>query len=149
MEYEQFRQAEILDEGGVIVQETRRWDEAQAKTLSMRGKEQAHDYRYFPDPDLVSVHISEEWKEAIRVTIPELPDARKVRYSSEYGLPDYDAAVITSSKLLADFFEDSLNYTKDAKSVSNWIMGDLLGYLNSNNLEAWLQEERSLYFPKA
>ncbi|WP_456288444.1 Asp-tRNA(Asn)/Glu-tRNA(Gln) amidotransferase subunit GatB [Paenibacillus sp. AK002] len=135
LEYEQFRQAEILDEGGVIVQETRRWDEAQAKTFSMRGKEQAHDYRYFPDPDLVSVHISEEWKEAVRATIPELPDARKARYASEYGLPDYDAAVITSSKLLADFFEDSLNYTKDAKSVSNWIMGDLLGYLNSNNLE--------------
>lgn len=135
LEYEQFRQAEILDEGGVILQETRRWDEAQAKTFSMRGKEQAHDYRYFPDPDLVSVHISEEWKEAVRATIPELPDARKARYASEYGLPDYDAAVITSSKLLADFFEDSLNYTKDAKSVSNWIMGDLLGYLNSNNLE--------------
>ncbi|MGE7828151.1 Asp-tRNA(Asn)/Glu-tRNA(Gln) amidotransferase subunit GatB [Paenibacillus sp. NPDC093718] len=135
LEYEQYRQTEILDEGGVIVQETRRWDEAQAKTFSMRGKEQAHDYRYFPDPDLVSVHISEEWKEAVRATIPELPDARKARYSSEYGLPDYDAAVITSSKLLADFFEDSLNYTKDAKSVSNWIMGDLLGYLNSNNLE--------------
>jgi aspartyl-tRNA(Asn)/glutamyl-tRNA(Gln) amidotransferase subunit B len=135
LEYEQYRQTEILDEGGVIVQETRRWDEAQAKTFSMRGKEQAHDYRYFPDPDLVSVHISEEWKEAIRATIPELPDARKARYASEYGLPDYDAGVITSSKLLADFFEDSLNYTKDAKSVSNWIMGDLLGYLNSNNLE--------------
>ncbi|MGG4340026.1 Asp-tRNA(Asn)/Glu-tRNA(Gln) amidotransferase subunit GatB [Paenibacillus lautus] len=135
LEYEQYRQTEILDEGGVIVQETRRWDEAQAKTFSMRGKEQAHDYRYFPDPDLVSVHISEEWKEAVRATIPELPDARKARYASEYGLPDYDAAVITSSKLLADFFEDSLNYTKDAKSVSNWIMGDLLGYLNSNNLE--------------
>ncbi|MBX4146161.1 Asp-tRNA(Asn)/Glu-tRNA(Gln) amidotransferase subunit GatB [Paenibacillus lautus] len=135
LEYEQYRQTEILDEGGVIVQETRRWDEAQAKTFSMRGKEQAHDYRYFPDPDLVSVHISEEWKEAVRATIPELPDARKARYALEYGLPDYDAAVITSSKLLADFFEDSLNYTKDAKSVSNWIMGDLLGYLNSNNLE--------------
>ncbi|MBU5348956.1 Asp-tRNA(Asn)/Glu-tRNA(Gln) amidotransferase subunit GatB [Paenibacillus lautus] len=135
LEYEQYRQTEILDEGGVIVQETRRWDESQAKTFSMRGKEQAHDYRYFPDPDLVSVHISEEWKEAVRATIPELPDARKARYASEYGLPDYDAAVITSSKLLADFFEDSLNYTKDAKSVSNWIMGDLLGYLNSNNLE--------------
>lgn len=135
LEYEQYRQTEILDEGGVIVQETRRWDEAQAKTFSMRGKEQAHDYRYFPDPDLVSVHISEEWKEAVRATIPELPDARKARYASEYGLPEYDAAVITSSKLLADFFEDSLNYTKDAKSVSNWIMGDLLGYLNSNNLE--------------
>jgi len=135
LEYEQFRQAEVLDEGGVIVQETRRWDEAQGKTFSMRGKEQAHDYRYFPDPDLVSVHISEEWKEAVRTTIPELPDARKARYTSEYGLPDYDAAVITASKPLADFFEDSLNYTKDAKSVSNWIMGDLLGYLNANNLE--------------
>ncbi|MGM1047429.1 aspartyl/glutamyl-tRNA(Asn/Gln) amidotransferase subunit B [Paenibacillus uliginis N3/975] len=135
LEYEQYRQAETLDEGGVIVQETRRWDEAQGKTLSMRGKEQAHDYRYFPDPDLVTVHISEEWKEEIRATIPELPDARKARYTSEYGLPDYDAGVITSSKPLADFFEDSLNYTQDAKAVSNWIMGELMGYLNANNLE--------------
>ncbi|PAD74365.1 MULTISPECIES: Asp-tRNA(Asn)/Glu-tRNA(Gln) amidotransferase subunit GatB [Paenibacillus] len=135
LEYEQYRQAEVLDEGGVIVQETRRWDEAQGKTFSMRGKEEAHDYRYFPDPDLVTVHISEEWKEAVRATIPELPDARKARYTSEYGLPEYDAGVITSSKVLADFFEDSLNYTKDAKAVANWIMGDLLGYLNSNNLE--------------
>ncbi|MGG1880439.1 Asp-tRNA(Asn)/Glu-tRNA(Gln) amidotransferase subunit GatB [Paenibacillus cisolokensis] len=135
LEYEQYRQAEILDEGGVIVQETRRWDEAQGKTFSMRGKEEAHDYRYFPDPDLVTVHISEEWKEAVRATIPELPDARKARYTSEYGLPEYDAGVITSSKVLADFFEDSLNYTKDVKAVANWIMGDLLGYLNSNNKE--------------
>ncbi|UNK17775.1 Asp-tRNA(Asn)/Glu-tRNA(Gln) amidotransferase subunit GatB [Paenibacillus sp. N3/727] len=135
LEYEQYRQAETLNEGGVIVQETRRWDEAQGKTLSMRGKEQAHDYRYFPDPDLVTVHISEEWKEEIRATIPELPDARKARYTSEYGLPDYDAGVITSSKPLADFFEDSLNYTQDAKAVSNWIMGELMGYLNANNLE--------------
>ncbi|GAB6927198.1 Asp-tRNA(Asn)/Glu-tRNA(Gln) amidotransferase subunit GatB [Paenibacillus sp. JCM 10914] len=135
LEYEQFRQAETLDEGGVIIQETRRWDETQAKTFSMRGKEQAHDYRYFPDPDLVTVHISDEWRETVLATIPELPDARKARYASEYDLPDYDAAVITASKPLADFFEDSLNYTKDAKSVSNWIMGDLLGYLNSSNLE--------------
>lgn len=135
LEYEEYRQAETLDEGGVIVQETRRWDEAQGKTLSMRGKEQAHDYRYFPDPDLVTVRISDEWKEAVRATIPELPDARKARYTSEYGLPDYDAGVITASKPLADFFEDSLNYTKDAKSVANWIMGDLMGYLNANNLE--------------
>lgn len=135
LEYEQYRQAEILDEGGVIVQETRRWDEAQGKTLSMRGKEQAHDYRYFPDPDLVTVHISEEWKEEISKTISELPDARKARYTSEYGLPDYDAGVITSSKPMADFFEDSLNFTQDAKAVSNWIMGELMGYLNANNLE--------------
>lgn len=135
LEYEQYRQAEILDDGGVVVQETRRWDEAQGKTFSMRGKEEAHDYRYFPDPDLVTLYIDQEWKDRIKATIPELPDARQARYTSEYGLPAYDAGVITSSKPLADLFEDSLKYTSDAKSVSNWIMGDLLGYLNSNNLE--------------
>lgn len=135
MEYEQFRQAEILDDGGVVVQETRRWDETQGKTISMRGKEQAHDYRYFPDPDLVTLLIDEEWKGRIRATIPELPDARKERYTAEYGLPSYDAAVITSTKTFADFFEESLKYTKDAKAVSNWIMGDVLGYLNSSSLE--------------
>lgn len=135
LEYEQFRQEQTLEEGGTIVQETRRWDEAQGKTLSMRGKEQAHDYRYFPDPDLVTLHIDEEWKERIRDSIPELPDQRKARYTSEYGLPEYDAQVITSSKPLADLFEDSLQYTKDAKAISNWIMGDLLGYLNSAGVE--------------
>lgn len=135
LEYEQYRQAEILDEGGEVVQETRRWDESQGKTFSMRGKEEAHDYRYFPDPDLVTLHIDQAWKDRVRASIPELPDARKARYTSEYGLPEYDAGVITSSKALADLFESSLDYTKDAKAVANWIMGDLLGYLNSNSLE--------------
>ncbi|WP_127582421.1 Asp-tRNA(Asn)/Glu-tRNA(Gln) amidotransferase subunit GatB [Paenibacillus koleovorans] len=135
LEYEVLRQTETLSEGGTIVQETRRWDEAQGKTFSMRGKEQAHDYRYFPDPDLVRLHISDEWKASVRTTIPELPDERKQRYSSEYGLPSYDADVITSSMKLADFFETSLSYTKDAKAVSNWMMGDLLAYLNTNNVE--------------
>ncbi|WP_055105207.1 Asp-tRNA(Asn)/Glu-tRNA(Gln) amidotransferase subunit GatB [Paenibacillus ihumii] len=135
LEYEQYRQAEILDEGGEVVQETRRWDEAQGKTFSMRGKEEAHDYRYFPDPDLVTLHIDQAWKDRIRASIPELPDARKARYTEQLGLPSYDAEVITSSKALADLFESSLEFTKDAKSVSNWIMGDLLGYLNSNSLE--------------
>lgn len=135
LEYEEVRQAEILDEGGVVVQETRRWDEAKGVTLSMRGKEEAHDYRYFPDPDLVAVEISEEWKSAIQASIPELPDARKARYSSDYSLPAYDAQVITSSKPLADLFEESLKHTDDAKSVSNWIMGDLLGHLNTSGLE--------------
>lgn len=135
LEYEEIRQAEILDDGGVVVQETRRWDEAQGKTFSMRGKEEAHDYRYFPDPDLVKIQISQEWKDAVRATIPELPDARKARYASEYGLPEYDAGVITSSKALADLFEESLKFTNDAKSVSNWVMGELLGYLNTNSLE--------------
>ncbi|MFB5762954.1 Asp-tRNA(Asn)/Glu-tRNA(Gln) amidotransferase subunit GatB [Paenibacillus medicaginis] len=135
LEYEQFRQEQILEEGGSVVQETRRWDETQGKTIAMRGKEESHDYRYFPDPDLVTLHIDVDWKERIRVSIPELPDQRKARYTSEYGLPEYDAAVITSSKALADLFENSLQYTKDAKAVSNWIMGDLLGYLNSMNAE--------------
>ncbi|MFB0844441.1 Asp-tRNA(Asn)/Glu-tRNA(Gln) amidotransferase subunit GatB [Paenibacillus oleatilyticus] len=135
LEYEEWRQADVLDSVGKVVQETRRWDEAQGKTLTMRSKEQAHDYRYFPDPDLVALHIDDAWKARVRESIPELPDARKKRYVSEYGLPSYDAEVITSSIKLADFFEESLNFTKDAKAVSNWIMGDLLGYLNANNLE--------------
>ncbi|WP_442603251.1 Asp-tRNA(Asn)/Glu-tRNA(Gln) amidotransferase subunit GatB [Paenibacillus sp. KN14-4R] len=135
LEYEEIRQADVLDSGQQVVQETRRWDEAQGKTISMRSKEESHDYRYFPDPDLVSIHIDEAWKDRVRNSIPELPDARKVRYSQEFGLPDYDAEVITASKKMADFFEESLQYTKDAKQVSNWIMGDLLGYLNAGNLE--------------
>ncbi|WP_088831680.1 Asp-tRNA(Asn)/Glu-tRNA(Gln) amidotransferase subunit GatB [Paenibacillus tyrfis] len=135
LEYEEWRQADVLDSGGKVVQETRRWDEVQGKTLTMRSKEQAHDYRYFPDPDLVALHIDDAWKARVRESIPELPDARKKRYVSEYGLPSYDAEVITSSIKLADFFEESLNFTKDAKAVANWIMGDLLGYLNANNLE--------------
>ncbi|MDQ0091239.1 aspartyl-tRNA(Asn)/glutamyl-tRNA(Gln) amidotransferase subunit B [Paenibacillus anaericanus] len=135
LEYEQLRQAEILDEGGIVVQETRRWDESQGKTFSMRSKEEAHDYRYFPDPDLVTLHIDQEWKDRIKASIPELPDARKARYTTQFGLPSYDAEVITSSKQLADLFENSLQYTTDAKSVSNWIMGDLLGYLNSTGQE--------------
>ncbi|WP_238186566.1 Asp-tRNA(Asn)/Glu-tRNA(Gln) amidotransferase subunit GatB [Paenibacillus sp. L3-i20] len=135
LEYEQVRQAEILDSGGVVVQETRRFDDALGKSFSMRGKEEAHDYRYFPDPDLVQLHISDEWKETIRATIPELPDARKARYIAENGLSSYDAEVITASKKMADFFEESLMHTKDAKAVANWIMGDLLGYLNTNGFE--------------
>lgn len=135
LEYEQLRQAQILDDGELVVQETRRWDEAQGKTISMRGKEESHDYRYFPDPDLVTLHIDQEWKDRVRASIPELPDARQARYASEYGLPAYDAAVVTSSKPLADLFEESLNYTKDAKSAANWIQGELLGYLNAGNLE--------------
>ena len=125
----------VLDAGGEIVQETRRWDEAKERTVSMRGKEESHDYRYFPDPDLVELRIDEAWKQAVRASIPELPDARRERYVREYGLPAYDADVITASKKLADFFEESLKYTSDAKAVANWIMGDLLGYLNTNRLE--------------
>jgi aspartyl-tRNA(Asn)/glutamyl-tRNA(Gln) amidotransferase subunit B len=135
IKYEEIRQADILNEGGSIDQETLRYDDATGKTYSMRSKEESHDYRYFPDPDLVDLHIDSAWKERIRAEIPELPDARKARYAEQYGLPAYDAEVITASKKLADLFEESLNFTKDAKAVSNWIMGDLLGYLNANGLD--------------
>lgn len=135
LEYEELRHAEVLDSGGKIVQETRRWDENQGKTFSMRSKEEAHDYRYFPDPDLVRLHIDEAWQARVRATIPELPDARQARYIAEYGLSSYDAGVLTASMKLANLFEDSLKYTSDAKVSANWIMGDLLGYLNANSLE--------------
>ncbi|MFV9511448.1 Asp-tRNA(Asn)/Glu-tRNA(Gln) amidotransferase subunit GatB [Tepidibacillus sp. LV47] len=134
LEYEQKRQAEILEAGGKIVQETLRWDEEKGITVSMRGKEEAHDYRYFPDPDLVEIIIDEEWINRMKEELPELPDVRKERYIHQYGLPVYDAEILTSSKDLADFFEATLEYTQDAKAVSNWIMGELLKYLNAENL---------------
>ncbi|MCD9026079.1 Asp-tRNA(Asn)/Glu-tRNA(Gln) amidotransferase subunit GatB [Cohnella silvisoli] len=135
LEYEELRQADVLDSGGTVVQETRRWDEGQGKTISMRSKEEAHDYRYFPDPDLVRLHIDAEWKSRVQASIPELPDARQSRYIQQYGLSSYDAGVLTASMKLADFFEESLKHTSDAKASANWIMGELLGYLNANGLE--------------
>lgn len=135
LEYEEWRQADILRSGGVVVQETRRWDDANNKTLSMRGKEEAHDYRYFPDPDLVRLKIDPAWVEEIKGTIPELPDARKARYVEQYGLPTYDAGVITMSKDVSDFFDVAVKTGADAKGVANWVMGELMAYLNANNLE--------------
>lgn len=135
LEYEVKRQAALLDAGEKVIQETRRWDEGRKETIAMRSKEEAHDYRYFPEPDLVRLQIPREWVEEIRNSIPELPDSRKTRYVREYGLPDYDAGVITASKKLADYFEAAVATGADAKSISNWIMVELLGYMNKNNLE--------------
>jgi aspartyl-tRNA(Asn)/glutamyl-tRNA(Gln) amidotransferase subunit B len=135
LEYEEVRQAEILRGGGQVVQETRRWDDANGRTVSMRGKEEAHDYRYFPDPDLIKLKINREWIEEIRSTIPELPDARKARYVSDFGLSEYDAGVITMSKDTSDFFDEAVQTGADPKAVSNWVMGELTGYLNANQIE--------------
>lgn len=135
LEYEEIRQAKVLDAGEEVVQETRRWDDANARTLSMRGKEEANDYRYFPEPDLVPLKISREWVEEIRSTISELPDARQARYVEQYGLSPTDAAILTSSKDLSDFFQQSVETGADPKQVSNWVMGDLMGYLNAEQLE--------------
>ncbi|WP_066637097.1 Asp-tRNA(Asn)/Glu-tRNA(Gln) amidotransferase subunit GatB [Desulfolucanica intricata] len=134
-EYEIERQIDILEEGGSIVQETRTWDDNKGITISMRTKEEAHDYRYFPDPDLVPLVIDREWVESIKATLPELPDRRKSRYISEYGLPEYDAIILTQTKETADYFEDCLKVFPNPKTVSNWIMGDLTRLLNANNME--------------
>jgi aspartyl-tRNA(Asn)/glutamyl-tRNA(Gln) amidotransferase subunit B len=133
--YEASRQIDVLEEGGRIVQETRTWDEGQGITLPMRSKEEAHDYRYFPEPDLVPMIIEREWVESIRNRLPELPDARRERYVRDYSLPVYDAGVLTSTKEMADYFEACLNAYSSPKTVGNWIMGDLSRLLNANNLE--------------
>lgn len=135
LEYEQQRQTKVLDAGEKVVQETRRWDENRKETIPMRSKEEAEDYRYYPDPNLVYLHISKEWIEEVRRSLPEMPDARKERYVREYGLPEYDAGVLTASKKLADYFEEAVATGADVKSVSNWVMVELLGYMNKHNLE--------------
>ena len=133
LEYEIGRQIQVIEEGGRIIQETRSWDEALGITVSMRSKEEAHDYRYFPEPDLAPILIDEEWLETIKKSIPELPQARKKRLVEDLGLPSYDAEVITSSKSLADFFDAAVKEYSDAKTVANWVMGELLRLLNANN----------------
>ncbi|PLR75681.1 Asp-tRNA(Asn)/Glu-tRNA(Gln) amidotransferase GatCAB subunit B [Bacillus sp. V3-13] len=135
LEYEEKRQEEVLRSGGEIQQETRRYDEATNTTILMRVKEGSDDYRYFPEPDLLDVYIDDEWKARIRAEIPELPDQRKKRYIEEWGLPAYDAAVLTVTKEMADFFEATVNAGADAKQASNWIMGDVSAYLNAEQKE--------------
>ncbi len=135
LEYEIERQEEVLEEGGTIVQETRSWNEAKGITEVMRTKEDAQDYRYLPEPDLVPMVIDAQWVEEIRASIPELPLERKERLMEEMGLPEYDASVITGSKKLADFFDACAEKYGNAKEVSNWIMGELLRLLNANNME--------------
>ena len=135
LEYEITRQAALLDGGGTVVQETRLWDAEAGVTLSMRSKEEAHDYRYFPDPDLVPLAPSAEWIEAIRRTLPELPEARRARFVRDYGLPEYDARVLTDTKARADYFEAVARAAKDPKQAGNWIKDELLGHLNKEGKE--------------
>ncbi|MEJ5358654.1 MAG: Asp-tRNA(Asn)/Glu-tRNA(Gln) amidotransferase subunit GatB [Desulfobacterales bacterium] len=130
------RQREVLLEGGAVVQETRLYDPDRDRTVSMRGKEEAHDYRYFPDPDLPPLSIEEAWIEAVRRGLPELPDARRRRFVETLGLSPYDAGVLTSERSLADYFEAALSRFPQAKTVANWVMGPLLALLNERGLEA-------------
>ncbi len=131
--YEILRQEEILEAGGRIVQETRLWDEKKGMTFSMRSKEQAHDYRYFPEPDLVPIQVDEAWIAKVKAELPELPDAKRKRFIETYALPAYDASILTASQALADFFEAVVTAYPKAKIVSNWVMGDFLRELNQEN----------------
>ena len=128
--YEAERQRDVLDGGGSVVQETRLFDAARGVTLPMRSKEEAHDYRYFPEPDLVPLHVEPAWIDRVRQSIPELPDARRQRFVSQYGLPPYDAGVLVASRAMADYFEAAVELFPQPKTVSNWVMGDFLRALN-------------------
>lgn len=131
LDFEISRQAEVLTDGGTIRQETRLWDVDKGQTAVMRSKEEAHDYRYFPDPDLLPVTVEPEWIEALRHTIPELPSARLQRFVKDFHLPEYDAKILTDSKSLADYFESCVKHFPHPKTVSNWVMGELLRELNA------------------
>ena len=135
LEYEIKRQIAVTEDGGDVVQETRLWDVDQGITISMRGKEEAHDYRYFPDPDLVPLRIDEEWIEEIRKSLPELPDEKKERFVRQYEIPEYDAEILTSTKAMATYYEESVRLFPEPKTVSNWMMGDLLRELKRDERE--------------
>ncbi len=131
LQYEIGRQKETLLDGGQVVQETRLWNPDKGRTFSMRGKEEAHDYRYFPDPDLLPLVIDSDWIRQVKGSLPELPDQKKERFMTQYDLPAYDAGLLTSDRELADYFESCVEQFTHPKQVSNWIMGSLLGLLNA------------------
>ena len=135
IEYEVQRQIDVIEDGGKVEQETLRWDEVSGKTFSMRDKEDAQDYRYFPDPDLVAIKLSEEYIENIKKSLPELPESRKERYMNEYKLSEKDANIITSSKYLSDLFEKATEICNNAKAVNNWIISDISRILNETEME--------------
>jgi aspartyl-tRNA(Asn)/glutamyl-tRNA(Gln) amidotransferase subunit B len=135
IEYEVARQVAIVEAGGTVVQETRLFDTASGETIGMRSKEQAHDYRYFPEPDLVPVRVGEDWQQELRSQLPELPYDRRARFVSDYGLREYDAQVLTATRDLSDYFETAVRASADPKATANWVMGDLMGALNSAGLD--------------
>ncbi len=130
LEFEIERQTAVVSGGGRVEQETRLWDTASGRTLSMRSKEEAHDYRYFPEPDLLPLRLKAEWIEEIRRGLPELPDARRHRFVAQYGLPEYDAAILTQSPAISAYFEATAAAAGNAKAASNWIMGELTRKVN-------------------
>ncbi len=128
------RQTDLLENGETVIQQTLLWDADKNESFSMRGKEEAHDYRYFPDPDLMPVELNPTWLHKIKSKLPELPDKRRNRFISDYNLPEYDAGILTSERALADYYEDILKVTKDFKSASNWVMGEILKVIKEEKL---------------
>jgi aspartyl-tRNA(Asn)/glutamyl-tRNA(Gln) amidotransferase subunit B len=133
LEYEIRRQTNIVEDGGKIVQETRLWDSAAGVTQSMRSKEEAHDYRYFPEPDLPPIVVDNAWIDRIKAGLPELPDQKRQRFIKTYGLPEHDSELLTTERGVADWFEEAVKAGGQAKAVSNWIMGDLMRIMNEEN----------------
>ncbi len=132
IEYEIQRQIDLIEDGGTVVQETRLFDPNSGRTRSMRGKEEAHDYRYFPDPDLVPLVIDSDWVQRAHGELPELPEHKQQRFITEYGVTGYDAEVLTASRSLAEYFEECVAFHHNAKAVSNWIMGEVTRALNDS-----------------
>jgi aspartyl-tRNA(Asn)/glutamyl-tRNA(Gln) amidotransferase subunit B len=135
LEYEIERQIELLESGGAVVQETRLYNSAEGRTYTMRSKEEAHDYRYFPEPDLTPLVVDAAWQQQIRANLPELPEARRRRMVAEYGITDYDAQVLTGSRAMADQFEEAARAARNPKRVANLVQGELLGRLKARELE--------------
>ena len=135
IEAERERQIDLLEEGKPVIQETRRWDDNKECSYAMRSKEDAQDYRYFPDPDLVPIIISEEWLEEVKSRQPELRDEKKERYQKEFDIPEYDIDIITSSKRMADLFEETIALGAAPKKVSNWLMVETMRLLKENEME--------------
>ncbi|MBX9942398.1 MAG: Asp-tRNA(Asn)/Glu-tRNA(Gln) amidotransferase subunit GatB [Candidatus Obscuribacterales bacterium] len=129
------RQTQLIEKGERIVQETRLWNEADGKTHSMRSKEEAHDYRYFPDPDLMPLSISRDWVDSVRATMPELPASRRERYKTALELSEEDAAILTEDRSVSDFFDETINLGAPAKATANWLNGPVQAYLNENKIE--------------
>jgi len=134
IEFEINRQIQLLESGGQVVQQTMLWDANNGKVMPMRSKEQAHDYRYFPEPDLTPLRVDEKWREEMQRALPELPMARRNRFVEQYGLPKYDAEVLTDEKAIADYFDATAKLMKDAKLVSNWVMGEVLRILKDQKI---------------
>lgn len=132
IDYEVSRQIDLIEDGGSVDQETRLWDPAKGETRSMRSKEEAHDYRYFPDPDLLPLEVANDWIEEIRGTLPELPDQKKHRFTGTYGLSLYDASVLIAERSRADYYEAAIKGGHDPKLAANWVINELLGILNKN-----------------